>query len=222
MQTVARPVRWRSGGLDATRVPGGTIRKALFVCAAFAAVLAGPSRAAEAELVGRSTAFKVTASLDARWKVTAKPGTNYVIFHFEDTLGGSTVEVRADIGVFRAVLPAAARTAPRAEILAAVVLNDALKIRRALLGRDVDLALAANTAETFRGGELWRFLEPDVVHRRPTETTERIEVLALFPPTFQRDGAIFVFVAHEKSEWPLRQAAALGKLRAILDGLGEP
>jgi hypothetical protein len=200
------------------KIPGGLIRRiALLSCSLPAAVLAAKPEAA-VELIDAGT-YHVAVTPDRQWTTKTDRTQGYVVFNYSDTPGRENALATATIGLFRSVVPVAARSAKLTDLAAAYAANDVAGARQTLFKSLDKLALASQKPEVVNGGSLFNFLEAiDATYSR-TSSTRFVRASVYFPPTFSENGVLFLLIGRETFDAPTLRPDKLEKMRDLVRGI---
>ena len=101
--------------------------------------------------------YRLEVAAAKHWEVEAKPEQGYVLFFYSDK---PAMTENATIGLFRSLVPAAARSADRATLAAAYATNDLSGVQQALFKSNARLMRMSKKTKSINGGELFSFGEP--------------------------------------------------------------
>jgi hypothetical protein len=186
-------------------------------------LLAAPAPAKEkpepaAQIVDAGS-FRVDFVPARNWQAKVIRESDCVVFQYVDeparTLG-------VTIGVFRLVVPPAARGGDRIQLAAAYAVHDVAGAQKALLGAPAGLVLHPKTPRALNGGQLLGFVEPVEKSESRTSSTKFIRAWVLFPSAFPANGALYLILGREQSSMMETRPAELDKADEIIAGIREP
>ncbi len=162
-------------------------------------------------------AYSIRAALDRHWSVDVNRDAGYVIFDYTDH--ASAQGELAKIGVFRFVVPPAARATDRAELGAAYAVKDVAGVQKALFGSVTKLGLVDSRPRESPGGTVYEYREPTELSGTRSRSTKFVRAFVLYPPTYAQDGSLFLLVGLQRFHRPQIRPDALAKMPELLDGL---
>jgi hypothetical protein len=191
--------------------------------AALALLLAAPASGREKPKPAAQTvdagSFRVEFVPARNWQAKVIRASDGVVFQYVDA-PARTME--ATIGVFRLVVPPAARGADRLQLAAAYAVHDVAGAQKALFRAPAGLVLLSRMPQTSNGGELLGFVEPVEKSASRTSSTMFIRAWVLFPPGFATNGALYLILGREQSTLMEPRPSELDKADEIIAGIREP
>ena len=163
--------------------------------------------------------FRVKFVPPPNWKSTVVRKSACVIFQYVDE-PAETLD--ATIGVFRSVVPPAARAEDRVKIAAAYATLDVSGAQQALFKSNAHLALLSPNAKTINGGQLLSYAEPIDANGRRAKSTKFVRAWIFFPRSYAETGALYLVLGREQSSYMEIRPAELDKAEEIIAGIREP
>lgn len=185
----------------------------LLACTTHASVDRGKERTAHHD-VG---SYAVDIALGQRWKVLANPRNGFVVFDYADLppIKGEF----ARLGLFRFVVPEAARGADKTEVGAEYAIKDVAGIQKGLFGTLYPLRLASRRPRKTKGGIYYDYRESTEIEAGGNRSTKFVRAAIYYPSTYEQDGALFLLVGLQQFTGPTLVPEALEKIPDILAGV---
>ena len=197
------------------KIHGGWLRRiALLSCSLPAALLAAKPEAT-VQTIDAGT-YQIAVTLDGQWTLKTDRAQGYVVFKYSDTPNRENALATATIGLFRSVVPVAARSAKLAELAAAYASNDVTGARQALFKSLDKLVLASRKPEAVNGGSLFNFADALDASYGRTSSTTFVRASVYFPPTFSENGVLFLLIGRETFDTPQLRPDKLEKMRDLV------
>lgn len=152
------------------------------------------------------------------WTPDPKPAQGCILFQYTDQ---PALTIAATIGVFRIVVPAVARAGDRAELAAAYATYDLSGAQQALFKTSVKFVPLGKTTKSLNGGQLFSFgdrLDADYLR---LESTRFLRAWIFFPSNFAQDGALFLVLGKEESNFMEVRPSELERAEEIISGIRE-
>ena len=161
--------------------------------------------------------YTVDAVLGPHWKTNVNKKGEYVVLDYGDQAKGKGEF--ATLGLFRFVVPLAAREADKAELGSAYAMKDVGAVQKGLFGSAYMLQLVSRRPSELKGGTCYEFKEPIEFVVSSTRSTKFVRAAVYFPPSYGRDGGLFLIVGLEQFSSPRSRVEALDKMPELLEGL---
>jgi len=163
-------------------------------------------------------AFRVEFAPARNWQAKAIRASDCVVFQYIDEPART---MAVTIGVFRLVVPPAARGGDRSQLAAAYAIQDVAGAQKALLHESAELVLQSKTPAMINGGQLLAFVEPAERLDARQSSTKFIRAWVLFPPAFPAKGTLYLILGREQSNDMEPRSSELDKADEVIAGIRE-
>jgi len=163
--------------------------------------------------------YHVTWVPAPNWEANVKREADYAVFQFIDKPAMTTA---ATIGVFRTLVPVAARAGDRRQIADAFASADVMGAQKALFKTNVGLVLRSKRPTAVNGGQLFSYVEPIEAGDSRANSTKFFRAWVFFPENYAQTGALYLVLGKEVFQDLESRPDELEKAGDIIAGVREP
>lgn len=163
--------------------------------------------------------FRLEVAPARNWQSKVTRESACAVFQYTDA-PAETMAVT--IGVFRLVVPPAARTGDRIQVAAAFATHDVAGAQKALFGSNAGLVLFSKKAKAVNGGQLFSYVEPIDAQGARSGSTRFVRAWMFFPRAYAENGALYLILGREQSTDLEPRPAELEKAEEIIAGIRDP
>ena len=140
--------------------------------------------------------YRIEVTPPKNWQSDVKPELGCVLFQYTDRPAMTTA---ATIGVFRIVVPAAARGADRAELASAYATHDMSGAQQSLFKSNAQLMRMGKKTLTLAGGQVFGFAELLDAKDARLSSSKFTRAWVFFPKSYDQDGGIFLVLGKQET-----------------------